>query len=139
MFLRLVKNSFKCLYERVLMGGKVYRIKHEYQIHGYSIYVDMLYHRYTDSYRDDTIKLQKKSDFIKYINELLDLRDAKWNLKQYLKILHSPKKKEDYKAIEGFIETVVFGKLFSSTCYINKLIIKDISEIRNEKIKLLIK
>ena len=80
-----------------------------------------------------------KGDFIEQVNELITQRDLEWNLKQYLRILHSPKKKDDFVTIRGFLETVVLSKLSVSSCYINKLTIKDKSEIRNEKIKLLIK
>lgn len=122
------------------MGGKMARIKHEFQIHDYTINIDMFYHMYSRSTQSCfSDKEMTKSDFISHINKLIKEGDLDWNLKQYLKILHSPRGDDDFVTIRGFIETVILSKLNVSSCHINKLTIKDKSEIRNEKIKLLIK
>lgn len=121
------------------MGGKMARIKHVFQIHDYTINIDMFYHMYSRSTQSCfSDKEMTKSDFISYINKLIKEGDLDWNLKQYLKILHSPRCKNDFVTIRGFIEAIL-SELSVSSCYINKLTIKDKSEIRNEKIKLLIK
>ena len=139
MFLTLIKNYIKAVF--ALERRRTRRIRHEFELHGYLIYLDM----FCSMPRE-----HKNIDLIGYYNLILDLKDKEWNLKQYIDVMISCRDKEDldgYKSIRDFMEYVVLSDPLTrkssvipgTLTYINMMVVKSLSDIRNDKLTKLLK
>lgn len=139
MFLTLIKNYIKAVF--ALEKRRTRRIKHEFELHGYLIYLDVFC----------SMKREYKDvDLISYYNLILDVKDKEWNLKQYIGVMVSCRDKGDldgYKTIKDFMEYVVLSDPLTrkvsiipgTYTYINKMVVKSLSDIRNDKLTKLLK
>lgn len=134
MFLTLIKNYIKAVF--ALERRRTRRVRYEFELHGYLIYLDM----FCSMPRE-----HKNIDLIGYYNLILDLKDKEWNLKQYVGVMVSCREKcdlEGYKTIQDFMEYVVLSDPLtrkSTLTYINKMNVKSLSDIRNDKLTKLLK
>lgn len=139
MFLTLVKNYIKSVFSMELRRTR--RVRHEFELHGYLIYLDLFC----------SMKREHKNiDLISYYNLVLDMKDKEWNLKQYINVIISCRDKNDldgYKTIQDFMEYVILSDPLTrkssiipgTLTYINKMVVKSLSDIRNDKLNKLLK
>jgi hypothetical protein len=134
MFSILIKNYIKSFFGSIGYFRKTNRIKHEFEIHGYLIYID--------SFCSCGSEMHKNHNrIIDYYTRTLYDKDIKWGLEIYFSSMVSSRDTGDlkgYKIVQDFIE----GKIMSSVdfdinapqIYINELIIKSPSDRRDDEI-----
>jgi hypothetical protein len=127
MFLILFKNYIKAFFKSIIFSRKIKRLKNAFEVSGYNVYLDAIC----------LIDKKAKINIVDFYSVTLR------NLLMYnhqLKVLYELKNKgvSGYNTMFKFIETVVLSDRRYHT-YINKIEIKSISDIRNDKLnKLLI-
>jgi hypothetical protein len=140
MFLTLVKNYTKAFFDSIGWGRRIKRVKHEFNLHGHTIYLDVFCA--IDKHEFGFASSSKNiNNIIGYYNKTLTKKDREWNLKQYLGVMVRCKYKGDldgYKTIQDFIEMCILSEIGGTHTYINKMVVKSLADIRNDKLNKLL-
>lgn len=138
MFITLVRNYIRALWWSIGHSKTIRRFKYQFELNGFYADIDLLC-----SFNKNNTNTKDLTTIISFYDKTISKRDKEWNLKTYLDVMIRSKSKGDisgYKTIQDFIEGIVLSEFDSAgvQTYINKMVVKSLSDLRNEKLSKLL-
>lgn len=147
MFSILVRNYIKSCLEQIGWNRKTKRFRHEFELGEYHIYIDgyCSFSVKSKMWNPSGIVKWKMDDIISHYSETLIKQDISWNgfVKTALDVIISCKESGDIKGLKimhGFLESCILSSIspYGVHTYINKVEVRSLSYIRNEKLNKLL-
>lgn len=128
MFFTLVKNYIKAWFGKIGWSKRISRIKHTFYFDDHQIYLDAYC----------AIPKNHRSSIIKYYDYKIEQKYQDW--KTFIDVMIRHLDEIDLKTMKDFMEVVILTDVYpyGLSTYINKIEIKTIADIRNDKINKLL-